>query len=70
MHDLHDLLARGDGLRNRLPFGLLLHRLHKVPRHGQGNVGFQQRHADLAQGGCHVRLGKRTLLGELIKDAA
>ena len=69
MHDLDDLLAGGDRFGDRLAGGLVLHRLDEIARHGQRDVGLQQRHAHFAQGGLDVVLGQRALLGQPVKDA-
>jgi hypothetical protein len=70
MDDLDDLLAGGDRFGDRCAGGLLLDRLDELARHGQRDVGLQQRHAHLAHGGPHVILGQRALLGEPVEDAA
>ena len=69
MHDLDDLLTRRDGFRHRLSGRFFLHRFHEVARHGQRDVRLKQRDAHLAQGGFHVLLGQRTLLGQAVKNA-
>ena len=70
VHDFHDLLAGGDGFRDRLALGLILHRLDEIARDGQRDVGLEQRDADLAQRGRHVLVGQRAGPGQLAEDAA
>jgi hypothetical protein len=47
----------------------LLHPANEIARHGQRDIGFQQRHAHLAQGGLDVVLAQRALLGQPVEDA-
>ena len=69
MDDLDDLLAGGDGFGDGLPGGLFLHGGHEVAGDGEGNVGLQQRHPNLAQRGGHVGIGQGPLFGEPVKHA-
>ena len=70
MDDLDDLLARRDRLGDGLAGGLDLDGLDEIAGDGQRDVGFQQRGANLAQGGIDIGLGQRALLGQTVKDAA
>ncbi len=59
MDDLHHQLAGGDALDHVLADGALTHGSDEVLDHGQGDVGLEQRHADLAQRLGDVSLGQR-----------
>jgi hypothetical protein len=69
MDDLDHLLAGGDRFGDRLAGGGLLHPANEIARHGERDVGFQERHAHLAQGGLDVVLAQRALLGQPVEDA-
>ena len=69
VHDFDDLLAGLNGFGDGLACRLFLDGVDEVARNGQGNVGLEQGHADLAQRCFHVILRERTLFGELVKDA-
>ena len=70
MDDLDHLLAGGDRFRHRRARGLGGHRLYKVARHRQRDVGLKQGHAHLAHGGGDVILAQRALFGQPVEDAA
>ena len=57
MDDLDDLLAGRDRFRDGLTRGLFLHRLDKVARHGERDVGFEQRAAPFNHGRLQLELG-------------
>ena len=67
--DLDDLLAGGDGLGDGLALGLVGDCLDEVAGDGEGDVGFEQRGADLAEGGGDVLVGEGALAGERAEDA-
>ena len=69
MHNLDDLLARCHRLGNRLSGCLFLHRLDEITRHRQRDIGLQQGHTHLAHRCRDVGIRKRTLFGELVKNA-
>jgi hypothetical protein len=70
MDDLDHLLPGGDRFGHRGAGRLGLHALDEVARHGQGDIGLQQRHAHLAQGGGHVLGLSAPCLGQPVEDAA
>ena len=52
--DFDDLLGRGQGHQHFLAHGLHLDVFDELLDHAEVDVGLQQGHADLAQGGFHV----------------
>ena len=66
--DFDNLLARCDRLGNRLACGLILHLFDERAGNGQGDVGFEQSHADFAQGCFDIFVGERALFGEAVED--
>ena len=70
MDDLDDLLAGGDGFRHRLAGGLVLDRLDEVSGDRQRDVGFEKRHAHLAQRRLDVLGRQGALLRQPVEDAA
>ena len=69
MHDLGDLLGGGDAVGDLAANRALAHRGHEVARHPEVDVGFQQGHADFAQGGVDVALAKAAASAEVAKYA-
>ena len=65
--DLDDLLRRVQRLRHLRAGGALLDALDEGAHHGQGDVGLQQREADLAGGGVDVRLGQAALATQILQ---
>ena len=69
MHDLGDLLGGGDAVGDLAANRALAHRGHEVARHPEVDVGFQQGHADFAQGGVDVLLAQAAASAEVAKYA-
>jgi len=69
MDDFDDLLAGCDGSGHGLSGGLVLHGGDEVARDGQRNIGLQQGDAHFAQGGLHILVGQRALLGQALEHA-
>ncbi|GAB1364912.1 hypothetical protein MASR1M32_41480 [Rhodobacter sp.] len=69
MDELDHHLAGGDRLGDSRSGGLFLHPLDEVARDRQRDVGLQQGHAHLAQGGDDIGLGQRTGPGQAVEDA-
>ena len=65
--DLDDLLGRVEGLRDLSPERPLLDRRHEAADHGQGDVGLEQRDADLTAGLVDVGLGQPSLAPQVLE---
>ena len=59
MHDLDHHLPRGHRPQHLLPDRPLAHRGDEIAHHRQGDIGFQERDADLAQRGADIVLAER-----------
>ena len=68
--DLDDLLARRDRAQDVLADRLLGRLVDELARHGQRDVGFEQRDAHLAHRRTHVCLGQRTPAAKAVEDTA
>ena len=68
VHDLDDQLARLDRLDDALAHGLRADIVDELLDDGEGDVGLEQRHADLAQGLVDVLLGQGAATGETVED--
>ena len=68
MNDLHDHLARGDRLHDRLADGLLADLGDEILHDRQRDVSLKQRNAHFAHRRGDVGLRKRTAAGELGED--
>ena len=65
--DLDDLLRGVERAADLLAAGPLLHRRDELLDHRQGDVGLEQRDADLARGGVDVGLGEPALALEVLE---
>src|SRR3546814_698856 len=65
--DLDDLLGRVQRLADLGAAGPLLDRAHELLDHGEGDVGLEQRDADLARSGVDVGLGELALAAEVLE---
>ncbi len=70
MDDLDHLLAGLHRADYFLADGALAHLLDEILDHGQGDIGFQKRHADLAQRGIDVLFRQGTAPGQSVEYAA
>ncbi len=66
--DLDDLLTRRDRAQHVLAHRFLGHRIDKAADHGQRDIGFEQRHANLAHGFAHVAFGQRAAPLQAVED--
>ena len=69
VNDLDDLLGRRKRRQNLGPDRLLANMLDQVLHHIQVHVGFQQRHANLAQRLADVLFGQHALSTQVFKGA-
>ena len=69
VHDLHDLLARGQALQHRFPQRLLAHTRDEVADDGEVDVGLEQGEADLTHCAGDRRLVERAPLAEVAEGA-
>ena len=69
MHDLHDLLARGQALQDVLAEGLLPHASDEVAHDGEVDVRLEQREPDLAHGAADRLFVELSLLAEVAEGA-
>jgi hypothetical protein len=68
--DLDDHLAGCDRANDRLADRLAAHLVGKTPDHIEGDIGLDQRTADLAHRLVDVGLRQRAALRQLVEDAA
>jgi hypothetical protein len=69
VHDLDDLLGRVQRLGDLGSAGPFLDPRDETLHHRQGDVGLEQREADLARGGVDVGIGQLALAAQLREDA-
>jgi len=69
LHHLEELLARGQRLQDLGAEGAGLDLVDEVLDHRQGDVGLQQRHAQLAGGGIDLVFGEAALAANGLEDA-
>jgi len=70
MHDLHDLLARGQAVEHVAAHGALAYTVDELLDDGEVDIGLEQREADLAHGLVDVVLGQATLAPKAVEGGA
>jgi len=68
-NDFDDLLGRREGRKHLFAHSLFLNGFNELLDNFEVDVGFEQRHANFAQSGLHIRRRELTLTAQVFEDA-